>query len=135
MATHVDASWLIALANQRDQWHAQAKALVPYLAARRPFHIHALAVGEVIAAVGSAGGGKAAMQAYHTIRDNAVVHCPDREGMDAAMQVVLKHDGTVSLSDALFVVLMGKDDEIVSFDADFDKAGVKRVGAPPKGRR
>lgn len=124
-----DASFFVALLNERDQWNLKATALLPMARARAPLRVHAIGVAEVIAVVGSAGGGKAARIAYEAIRDTASIHVPTLEEMDAAMELVVRYDGTLSLSDALFLLLMHREDatEILSFDRGFDGKGVQRI--------
>jgi predicted nucleic acid-binding protein len=127
----VDASFLVALLDERDQWHRAAKRAAPRLLRRRPWITHALALGEVIAIIGSRAGGRAARDAYDTIRDTMDIWIPTLADLDAAMPHVVRFDGALSLSDALFVQSMaGSDgDAILSFDSDFDKAGLRRL--PP----
>lgn len=131
MAVFVDSSFLIALADPRDPWHEAARALHDDIERRRPLHIHALAVAEVVAAVGSRRGGKVAHQAYEAMRDDMTLHIPAESDLDLAMDLVVRYDGGLSLSDAYAVLLIQREewDGVVSFDDDFDKAGLRRLGA------
>jgi len=125
----VDASFLVALLDERDQWHEAAKRTAPRLMRKQPWRTHALALGEVIAVIGSRAGGRAARDAYDTIRDTMDIWVPTLADLDAAMPHVVRFDGALSLSDALFVQSgAGEDDAaILSFDSDFDKAGLRRL--------
>lgn len=132
MPTHVDASFLIAMADRRDQWHEAAERASPALLKNRPWVTHALALGEAVAIVGGRCGGKEAKALYDVVRDTMQIVTPTLDDMDASMPHVLRHDGALSLSDALFLHYMGdgkhgKKPVILSFDSDFDKAGVKRM--------
>lgn len=127
-----DASFLVALLDEEDQWHARARAAAPALMKLRPWRTHALALGEVVAIVGSRRGGKPARSAYEMIRDTMEVRTPTLADLDDAMVHVLRHDGDLSLSDALFLAYAARDDEgaILTFDAGFDRTGLTRL---PKG--
>lgn len=129
MGVFIDASFMIALADARDPWHKAVQALKPEVEARRPFHVHALAVAEVIANIGSRMGGTAARQAYEAMRDDMVLHLPTDADLDESMETVVRFDGGLSLSDAYALLVMEQEqlDAIVSFDDDFDKAGVERI--------
>lgn len=127
MTTFLDASYLVALGHSRDQWHDAAVVISRRLARTRDIQIHVLALGETIALVGRLLGGRAARVMYDAVLDQAALRIPTAEELDAAMQLVVKHDGKLSLSDALFVHYMKAGDAIASFDADFDRAGVKRI--------
>ncbi|HEX9815774.1 MAG TPA: PIN domain-containing protein [Candidatus Thermoplasmatota archaeon] len=133
MALFLDASFFIALADPKDQWHAAAVGLLPRVKRNRPWHTHALVVAEVVAVIGSALGGKAARTAYHSMRDEATVHVPALDDLDESMGLVVQYDGGLSLSDAWSLRLMRlhKVSSIVSFDSDFDGKGVERMGAKP----
>lgn len=117
----------MALAREEDRWHATAVKLRERLARARSKATHALALGEAVAVIGSAAGGKAAQRVYSAIHDTMEVRLPTHDDLDHAMAFVLRFDGKLSLSDALFLHYMQGNDVIVSFDADFDRAGVVRV--------
>lgn len=136
MPTFADASYYVALMDPKDRFHEDAVALLAYADSRSPLHIHALALGEVIAVIGSSKGGKAARQAYLGIRDTATILAPVVEDLDEAMSHVVRYDGELSLSEALFLHCMAREEgsEILSFDAGFDRPGVRRI-SKPKGTR
>lgn len=129
MAVFLDASYIVALADPRDPWHAPAVALQKTVSRRMPAHTHALVVAEAVAIVGSAAGGKAARTVYDTLMDDTTCHFPNQAELDEAMRLVLKFDGGLSLADALSLVLMDTHDipAIASFDRDFDGKGVQRL--------
>lgn len=55
----------------------------------------------------------------------------DRKLFDRAVEIYLKYDGTLSLTDAVSIEVMSEKGikEIVSFDTDFDKVkGIARIG-------
>lgn len=136
MALFADASFFVAVANPKDRWHRDAAALARQLTGHAPLRTHALAVGEVVALVGAARGGKVAQRAFVGIRDTCSIHLPSLEDLDGSMEWVLRSDGALSLSDSLFLRLMSPGrDEILSFDADFDGKGVRRIHQPPAERR
>lgn len=133
MATYADASYFIALVDPQDQWHRRAVDLLAHAKKRAPVRIHALALGEVVAVLGSRRGGKAAFDVYWALRDTTELHLPTAEELDASMQLVLRYGGRLSLSDCLFLYLMNQDvnSEILSFDAGFDGKGVRRLAGRP----
>ncbi|HEX9708680.1 MAG TPA: PIN domain-containing protein [Candidatus Thermoplasmatota archaeon] len=128
----VDASFFVALMDARDLWHEAARRAAPRLMRKSPWRTHTLALGEVIAVIGSRAGGRAARDAYDAIRDTTDVWAPTVAELDAAMPLVVRFDGSLSLSDALFVHAMEGEPHatILSFDDDFDKAGVRRLPSP-----
>lgn len=121
----------MALLDERDQWHEAAKRTAPRHMRQRPWRTHTLALGEVIAVIGSRAGGRAARDAYDAIRDTMDIWVPSLADLDSAMPHVLRFDGALSLSDALFVQSIAGEGgaAILSFDSDFDKAGLQRI--PP----
>lgn len=136
MALFVDASFFIALLDPHDQWHEAAKALVPYVERNGPLVTHLLALGEVIAVVGSARGGKAAREASEVLYDTTEIRYPSARDVERAMELVVRYDGTVSLSDGLLLAYAGLDSRrrVVSFDAGFDQKGFERLSRPPSAR-
>lgn len=125
-----DASFLVALLDPADQWRMKAALAAPQYAKRAPWRTHNLALGEVVAVIGSRRGGKDARRAYEMVRDTLDVVVPSLQEMDEAMAIVVQSDGALSLSDALLVLWAregGAKAAILSFDSGFDTAGVKRL--------
>jgi predicted nucleic acid-binding protein len=125
----VDASYIVALMDRRDRWHEAARRAHPRLVRVQPWRTHTMALCEVVAVIGSRAGGRAAREAYDAVRDTMDVWAPAVADLDAAMAHVVRFDGALTLSDALFVQAMAgeQDAAILSFDDDFDKAGVRRL--------
>ncbi|MCK9631811.1 MAG: PIN domain-containing protein [Methanoregula sp.] len=128
----VDSSFFIALVDRRDQWHAAAKSLLPLLAGETIL-ISDLIVAESVTIIGRRSGGKTGEQLYHYFMDNCDLVVTDEKILNGGMQVFLRFDGTLSVSDAVSVFIMKKRniDRICSFDSDFDKVeGIVRVHKP-----
>lgn len=129
MAMLADSSFLVALLHERDQWHAAARASAASFLVKAPWRTHTLAIGEVVAVLGLRVGGKGVRDAYEALRDTMDMWEPTVADMDAAMLDVMRHDGMLSLSDALFV-LDGRrrgDHDILSFDRGFDATTLRRL--------
>jgi predicted nucleic acid-binding protein len=126
---YVDSSFLVALLDTRDRWHPVARRAAPPLLKQRPWRTHTLAMGEVLAVIGSRSGGHAARDAYDAVRDTVDTWAPSLADLDAAMPYVVRFNGALSLSDALFISRMEREEDptILSFDRDFDKAGLRRL--------
>ena len=119
-----DSSFFIALVDRKDQWHRAAKALLPVLAGETIL-ISDLIIAESVTIIGRRSGGKAGEQLYHYFMDNCERVGTDEKMLNGSMQVFLRYDGTLSVSDAVSVFIMKRENinHIVSFDADFDKVG------------
>ncbi|HUT37914.1 MAG TPA: PIN domain-containing protein [Methanoregula sp.] len=128
----VDSSFFIALVDRKDQWHPDAKALLPMLA-DETIIISDLILAESVTITGRRSGGKAGEQLYHYFIDNCDLVFTDEKNLKGGMVVFLRYDGTLSVSDAVSVFIMEKKNiiRIVSFDSDFDKvAGIVRIHKP-----
>ena len=67
---------------------------------------------------------------YHYFADNCDPVFIDEKILNGGMSVFLRYDGTLSVSDAVSVFIMERENvsRILSFDADFDKVeGIVRV--------
>lgn len=119
-----DSSFFIALVDRKDQWHRAAKALLPVLAGETIL-ISDLIIAESVTIIGRRSGGKAGEQLYHYFMDNCERVGTDEKMLNGSMQVFLRYDGTLSVSDAVSVFIMKREkiNRIISFDADFDKVG------------
>ena len=125
----VDSSFFIALVDQKDQWHLNAKSLLPILT-DEIILITDLIMAESISIIGKRSGGKAGTQLYHYFLDNCKLVFADDKILKNSMEEFLKYDGTLSVSDAISVIIMKKNKvaRIISFDSDFDKIpGIVRV--------
>jgi predicted nucleic acid-binding protein len=125
----VDSSFFIALADRKDQWHEQATALLPSVAGET-LVISDLILSESVTIIGRRSGGKAGERLYHYFLDNCEIMFTDEPVLKRGMEVFLRYDGTLSVSDAVSVAVMEKKkiSRIVSFDSDFDKVdGIGRV--------
>jgi hypothetical protein len=128
----VDSSFFIALTDRKDQWHTAGKALLPTLSGETIL-ISDLIVAESVTIIGRRSGGKAGEQLYHYFMDNCDLVITDEKVLKGGMQVFLRFDGTLSVSDAVSIFIMKKRsiDRICSFDSDFDKVeGIVRVHKP-----
>jgi len=125
----VDSSVFIGLADNRDQWHAAAKKIIPHIS-KSTRVISGLILAEAVTAIGRRGGGKAAERLYHYLIDSCEIVIMDEKILQEAMQVFVKYDGTLSVSDAVSVHIMELKNirKIASFDSDFDKVdGIVRI--------
>jgi predicted nucleic acid-binding protein len=126
---YIDASFLIAIFLENDQWHERAlilkKGILNEKAILSPF-----VLPEVINLVGKLSGGKVAYNCYKFIRHNFIINRDTLGLYDEAIDIHLKYDGTLSLVDAINLKIMEdlSIKKIYSFDSDFDKIeGITRV--------
>ncbi|MFH1773800.1 MAG: PIN domain-containing protein [Methanobacteriota archaeon] len=125
----VDSSFFIAVANDKDQWHAKAKEVAKTLPEEKI--VTELILAESVTSVGALSGGKAGIKVYNYIIEACEVAFVDRKLFDRAAEIYLKYDGALSLTDAVSIEVMSEKGikEIVSFDSDFDKVkGIVRIG-------
>lgn len=128
----VDSSFFIALVDRKDQWHPAAKALLPLLA-DETILISELIIAESVSIIGRRSGGKAGEQLYQYFMDNCDLIVADQKILKGGMSVFLRHDGILSVSDAVSVFIMKRKniERILSFDSDFDKIeGIVRIHEP-----
>ena len=99
-----------------------AKALLPVLEIETIL-ISDLIIAESVSMIGRRSGGKAGEQLYNYFMDDCTVVFTDEKIIRGSMEVFLRYDGTLSVSDAVSVYIMKKRniDKIISFDSDFDK--------------
>ncbi|MEE8400964.1 MAG: PIN domain-containing protein [Candidatus Hydrothermarchaeaceae archaeon] len=122
-----DSSYFIAIADRKDQWHERARKLSKNA---QKMIATELVLSESVTAVGARGGGKAGMALYEYVSDNCQVTFADMKMLDRAMKIYLMYDATLSLADAVSLVVMEDCDikNILSFDSDFDKVnGITRL--------
>jgi len=125
----VDSSFFIAVADRKDQWHPAASAFIPELDGETII-ISDLIIAESVTIIGRRSGGKAGEKLYHYFADNCDPVFIDEKILKGGMSVFLRYDGTLSVSDAVSVFIMERENvsRILSFDSDFDKVkGIVRV--------
>ncbi|MCX6693820.1 MAG: PIN domain-containing protein [Methanomicrobiales archaeon] len=118
----VDSSVFIGLADRKDQWHENALGLLPRLKEER-IVISDLIIAEVLTIIGRRSGGKVAKDLYCFFMDSCEVYPLDRDARGGAVDLFIRFDGTLSLSDSLSLWIMEQKgiSSIYSFDADFDR--------------
>lgn len=124
----VDSSYWVGLADSKDQWHERALALRGRVPARPS--ILDLALAEAVTIVGSRRGGKPARDLFRYFCDSCRIVYVDPELLDRCMDLVVAHDGRLSVTDSATVEAMVRDGEhdILSFDSDFDAVpGIART--------
>ena len=124
----VDASYIIALVVEKDQWHTRAVELLDKVESRNKI-ISMPMVVETINLIGSCHGGKIGVTVYNYIKQNYEIINNDNL-LDESIINFLKYEGTLSLADSTAITIMKQENitEIVSFNDDFDKVdGIIRI--------
>lgn len=124
----VDASYVIALIVEKDQWHHDAINLLDRLKSEDKIITEAMII-ESLNLIGSCHGGKVGYLTFKYIMDNFNVFKSDTL-LEESIRYYLKYDGTLSLADCTAIHAMKENNihEIFSFDDDFDKVdGILRV--------
>ncbi|MGB2727684.1 MAG: PIN domain-containing protein [Halobacteriota archaeon] len=118
----VDSCIFIALADDKDQWHEQTKAVVKHLKNER-IVISDFIISEALTEIGRRSGGKKAHQLFNYFVDNCEVVYVDVQLLFESESTFLKFDGKLSLADSVSVNIMLREiiKNIISFDSDFDK--------------
>ena len=125
---YVDASFIIALVVEKDQWHQRAMELLPKLKSEEKYITEAMII-ESLNLIGSCLGGKVGYSIFKYINDNYSIYTSETL-IEEAMYYFLKYDGTLSLADCTAINAMKELGimEIFSFDDDFDKVeGIVRI--------
>ena len=125
---YVDASFIIALVIEKDQWHERALELLPKLKSEDKYITEAMII-ESLNLIGSCLGGKVGYSIFKYINDNFTIYRSETL-IDESMHYFLKYDGTLSLADCTAINTMKELEitEILSFDDDFDKVkGIVRI--------
>ena len=128
MAIFVDASYIIALIVEKDQWHENAVELLGKLKSEDKIITEAMII-ESLNLIGSCHGGKVGYLTFKYIKDNFIIFKSDSL-LDESLRYYLKFDGTLSLADCTAIHTMKENEiyEILSFDDDFDKVdGIIRI--------
>jgi len=115
-----DASFFIAAANRRDRWHPDARRLSGTLRGR--LLVSDFVVAEAMTQIGGRVGVREGMKLFHYFRDACEVRYTDPDLLEAAVDRWMTFGGKLSVSDAVSLEVMAREDvsEIVSFDSDFD---------------
>jgi hypothetical protein len=124
----VDSSYFIARVDRADRWHDKALKIPESTLADGM--ISDYVVLEAVTVVGRRKGGKEGVDLYEFLTDNFEIVYVDDEILKQGMQIYLKHDGLLSVADAVTVEIMRRRDvkDIVSFDSDFDRVpGITRI--------
>ncbi|MBE6502293.1 MAG: type II toxin-antitoxin system VapC family toxin [Methanobrevibacter thaueri] len=128
MLIFVDASYIIALIIEKDQWHEDAIKLLDRLKSEDKIITEAMII-ESINLIGSCHGGKVGYMTFKYIKDNFTIFKSETL-LEESLRYYLKFDGTLSLADCTAIHAMKENQiyEILSFDDDFDKVdGILRV--------
>ena len=124
----VDASYIIALIIEKDQWHEDAIKLLGRLKSEEKIITEAMII-ESINLIGSCHGGKVGYMTFKYIKDNFTIFKSETL-LEESLRYYLKFDGTLSLADCTAIHAMKENQilEILSFDDDFDKVdGIIRL--------
>lgn len=124
----VDASYIIALIIEKDQWHEDAIKLLDKLKSEEKIITEAMII-ESINLIGSCHGGKVGYMTFKYIKDNFTIFKSETL-LEESLRYYLKFDGTLSLADCTAIHAMKENQilEILSFDDDFDKVdGILRL--------
>lgn len=118
----LDSSFIIALADEDDQFHETAVGVLPKLDSRRA--ISELVIAESVSAVGSRLGVKAGRAVFDNLLydSSTKTFFGGKRLYERAMLIFTKYGGRLSFADSVSVRLMydQKITEIASFDSDFD---------------
>lgn len=123
-----DASFFIACANARDDHHGAAVSIARRI--REKPVVTEFVVAEAVTHVGGVRGGKAGRGLYEFFLDNCETVHVGPEMLERGMEVWLRFDGGLSVSDAVSVAVMRDRSisRILSFDSDFDRVeDIQRV--------
>jgi len=118
----IDSSYLIALLNDRDQYHGKAKKIEPTIRKRKKI-ISQVILTETLNSL-SVFGGKTGKKIYDLINEtHTIKYHSNKDFYDNVIEIFIKYDGTIGFSDCTSISIMKENNivEIVSFDSDFDK--------------
>ena len=118
----IDSSYLIALLNDRDQYHGKAKKIEPTIRKRKKI-ISQVILTETLNSL-SVFGGKTGKKIYDLINEtHTIKYHSSKDFYDNVIEIFIKYDGTIGFSDCTSISIMKENNivEIVSFDSDFDK--------------
>ena len=122
-----DASYFIALADDRDRWHRDAMRLKVEIPDE--FVVTDFMIAEATTLIGARKGGRPARILFEYFLDACDIEYADDRTLREAMVNHLRFDGRMSVSDCVTLVVMERRRirELVSFDSDFDRVkGIRR---------
>jgi predicted nucleic acid-binding protein len=125
----IDASLIIAILREKDQWHERAIKISKEIESSEKITSD-LVIVESITLIAKFKGGKIAKKVYEFIKDNYTIYSTNIKSLDKSINTLLKYDGTLSLVDSNSIDMMKelKITKIASFDSDFDKIkGIQRI--------
>lgn len=121
MMYFLDTTFIVALFVSNDDWHQQAVDVFQEIK-NQQLTISKLVIAETITVLKNKLKTKDILEIYRNIPN--FFNIVDDSGMyDEAMNIFVKYDSTISFFDAMYVIVMEKEEitKIVSFDSDFDK--------------
>lgn len=124
----LDASFLIAIFVENDQWHQAALKILPKIAKKKKY-ISKLVIAEVVTNLTHNLDTKSIREIYNNLSENFTV-INEVDYFDEAMKVFIYYDGNLSFFDSMYIKIMEKKGifEIASFDKHFDnKKRILRV--------
>ena len=127
----IDSSFVIALADEDDQFHERAMRLLPKLERTRT--LTDLVISECVSAIGTRLGVKAGRETFENLMydPSTQVLFSNRRLFERAEAIFLKFDGALSFADSVSVRVMydQKITQVASFDSDFDRVErVEKIG-------
>ncbi len=116
----LDASFLIAIFVENDDWHQKAVQLLPLIAKKKKI-ISKLVIAETVTILTRNLDTKAIREIYNNIIENFTV-INECDLYDEAMKIFVHYTGTLSFFDSMYITIMEKKKiyEIASFDKHFD---------------
>ncbi|MDR2623007.1 MAG: PIN domain-containing protein [Methanobrevibacter sp.] len=116
----LDASFLIAIFVENDQWHKFALKVLPKISKKKKF-ISKLVIAETVTNLTHELDTKSIREIYNNIKENFEV-IDEHDYYDEAMKIFIKYDGVLSFFDSMYINIMEKNEiyEIASFDEHFD---------------
>ncbi|HZW58462.1 MAG TPA: PIN domain-containing protein [Nitrososphaerales archaeon] len=130
MSIFLDSSFIIALADEDDQFHDAARVLVKDIEGEKV--ISDLVISESVTGVASRLGRKASVNVFEALfygSDTKIVFLNKRL-CERSLHLYLKYGQRLSFADTISVRIMydRKIKSIVSFDSDFDGVdGISRI--------
>ncbi|KZX11484.1 type II toxin-antitoxin system VapC family toxin [Methanobrevibacter filiformis] len=116
----LDASFLIAIFVENDQWHQDAVKLLPKISKKKKF-ISKLVIAETITNLTHNLRAKEIREIYNNIIENFTI-IDESDFYNEAMKVFIHYDAKLSFFDSMYIKIMELNgiSEIASFDKHFD---------------